>query len=283
MGMMRLWALVLLVAWVQDDPDSKAKFTPEAEQAERDRRARIEAEVQTLADHPWAGRYYQGDGKGVNQRILLSPKAGFVFTWHGCLGLYDRNFGEVREEKDTLQLKFAFPNSRKGFQGIAGEMVRISWGERRYLVPADEVEEFCNAVNSGDEPRPRAHGNFLLRDKDWEKQVEGKPTLPAAYAGFLLKEPIQAKIVDVGEHKDREGLAGTRFRTTTVTLNVGKKQGVLPGMRFFLMDDSVNDAKVVRVLEEQSIAEMEDLLPEGSEGHPPKVDVEVSTRPRWRR
>lgn len=280
--MMRLWGLLFLMAWAQDDPDSKGKYTPEAEQAEKDRRSKIEAELRTLADHPWGGNYYQGDGLGVNQRIVLSPKAGFVFTWHGCLGLYDRNSGEVREEKDTLQLKFVYPNSRKGFQGIAGEMVRIPWGDRRYLVPADEVAEFCNAVNSGDEPRTGAHGRFLLRDKDWEKKVEGNPKLPDGYQRFLLKEPIQAKIVKVGEAKIRDGIAGTQFRTTTVTLNVGKKQGVLPGMRFFLMDDSVNDAKVVRVLDEESIAEVEDMLSDKSPVQAPKVDVAVSTRPRWR-
>src|ERR1043165_9014837 len=123
MMMTRLWGLLFLTAWVQDDPDSKAKFTPEAELAEKDRRSRIEAELRTLPAHPWGGSYYQGDGLGVNQHIVLSPKAGFVFTWHGCLGLYDRNYGEVREDKDTLQLKFTFPNRRKGFQGIAGELV----------------------------------------------------------------------------------------------------------------------------------------------------------------
>ena len=276
--MKQFWALVFLVAGVQDDP----KFTPEAEQAEKDRRSKIEAEIQTLGDHPWAGSYYQGDGTGVNQRILLSPKAGFVFTWHGCLGLYDRNFGEVRQEKDVLTLKFTYPNSRKGFQGIASDLVLIRWGERRYLVPADEVAEFCNAVNSGGEPRSHAYGRFLLRDKDWEKKVEGTPKLAEQYLGFLLKEPLQAKIVAVGESKIRNGTAGIQFRTTTVTLNVGKKQGVVPGMRFYLMDDSVNDAKVVRVAEEESSAEVQDILSDQSPGHLPKVDVAVSTRPRWR-
>jgi len=279
---MPLWALILLTGWAQEAPDTPAKFTPEAEKAENERRTTIQAELRKVPEHPWAGDYYQGDGRGVNQRIVLSPKAGFVFTWHGCLGLYDRNFGEVRQEKDALLLKFNYPNSQKGFQGIAGELVPVRWGERRYLVPSDAVAEFCNEINSGGEPRTHAHGRFLLRDKDWEKKVEGAPKLPEGYAGFLLKEPIQGKIVAVGDHKDREGISGVRFRTTTVTLNVGKKQGVVPGMRFFLKDDSVNDAKVVRVLDEQSIAEVEDILSDRSPGNPPKVEVEVSTRPRWR-
>jgi len=280
--MMPFWSLLFLVAGVQDDPESKAKFTPEAEQTESGLRSKITAELKTLGDHPWAGSYYQGDGKGVNQRLLLSPKAGFVFTWHGCLGLYDRNHGEVRAENDKLTLKFTYPNSRKGFQGIAGDLVLIPWGERRYLVPADGLAEFCNAVNSGGEPRNHAQGHFLLRDKDWEKKVDGTPKLPGEFAGFLLKEPIQGKIVAVGESKTREGSSGIRFRTTTVTLNVGKKQGVLLGMRFFLSDDSVNDAKVVRVLDDQAIAEVEDILSDQSPGHLPKEDVAVSTRPRWR-
>jgi hypothetical protein len=277
-----LCGLLFLMAGVQDDPETKAKFTPEAEQAESALRSKITAELKTLGDHPWAGSYYQGDGRGVNQRIILSPKAGFVFTWHGCLGLYDRNFGDVRQENDTLTLKLAYPNSRKGFQGIASDLVLIRWGERRYLVAVDEVIEFCNAINSGGEPRIQAHGHFLMRDKDWEKKAEGVPKLPEKYLGFLLKEPIQGKIVAVGESKTREGSSGIRFRTTTVTLNVGKKQGVLAGMRFFLSDDSLNDAKVVRVLDDQAIAEVEDILTDPSPGHLPKEEIGVSTRPRWR-
>jgi hypothetical protein len=277
-----LWGLLLVAAGAQDDPESLAKYTPEAEQAETALRTKIKAELETLGDHPWAGNYYQGDGKGVNQRILLSPKAGFVFTWHGCLGLYDRNRGEVHQGKDTLTLNFAYPNSRKGFQGIAPEMLLVAWGERKYLIPSDEVEEFCNAINSGEEPRTHAYGRFLLKDKDWAKKAEGKPKLPEKYLGYLLKEPIQAKIVAVGEHKIREGRSGIRFRTTTVTLNVGKKHGVLPGMKFFLTDDSVNNAKVVKALDEECTAEVEDIVSDDSPGHPPKVDVQASTRPRWR-
>ena len=36
-----------------------------------------------------------------------------------------------------------FPNKREGFQGIAEEFVPIAWGDREYLVPADDIVGFC--------------------------------------------------------------------------------------------------------------------------------------------
>jgi hypothetical protein len=44
------------------------------------------------------------DGLGVNVEVFLAPRAGFVFRWEGCLGLYDQNFGTVREVEGALQL-----------------------------------------------------------------------------------------------------------------------------------------------------------------------------------
>jgi hypothetical protein len=81
----------------------------------------------------------------VNQRILLGPAGDFVFSWRGCLGLDDRNFGRSRVEGQKLRLTFIYPNQRKGFQRIASELVPVRWGERRSLVPADEMADYCNA------------------------------------------------------------------------------------------------------------------------------------------
>src|SRR5262245_11234809 len=105
-------------------------YTPDAEQAANLKRDQIRAEVEKLGAHPWAGEYYAGDGLGVNTVVLLAPKAGYVFEWHGCLGLYDRNYGPVAEKDGKLSLSFTFENSREGFHGIAPELVPVSWGAR---------------------------------------------------------------------------------------------------------------------------------------------------------
>jgi hypothetical protein len=74
-------------------PSSKTveeqKLSQDAERAVTLRRKKIQEDMATLEDHPWAGDYYEGDGTGVNVSLTLAPNSGFVFEWHGCGGLYD--------------------------------------------------------------------------------------------------------------------------------------------------------------------------------------------------
>ena len=119
----------------------------------------VRRDVQVLGpEHPWAGTYYFGDGLGANVSLALSPAAGFLFEWHGCLGLYDRNYGQVTVNGARLHLLPELESSHDGFQGLVATLVAIPWGPRRYLVPADKIKDFCNAVNSAREPRTRVHG-----------------------------------------------------------------------------------------------------------------------------
>jgi hypothetical protein len=85
----------------------------------------IRAEIATRKGPSWAGEYYNGDGLGVNVSLLLAPRSGYLFEWHGCLGLYDRNYGAVTETNGQLRLSFAFENKRKGFQGVAEQLIPI--------------------------------------------------------------------------------------------------------------------------------------------------------------
>lgn len=114
--------------------DWEIKSSREAEAEAGKRREAVQAELSTLTNHPWAGEYYEGDGLGVNVRLFIAPKSGYVFEWRGCLGLYDRNFGAVTVANGRLRLSFAYPNKREGFKGIAEQLVPIRWGERAYLV-----------------------------------------------------------------------------------------------------------------------------------------------------
>ena len=73
------------------------KFSAKSKTAMQAKRELIEQELSKLKMHPWAGDYYYGDGLGVNVELTLAPDSGFVFTWNGCLGLYDQNYGDVAE------------------------------------------------------------------------------------------------------------------------------------------------------------------------------------------
>jgi hypothetical protein len=173
------------VAVEEQDP---LKFSEEADAKAKALRSVIEQDIKGLRGHPWAGRYYFGDGLGANVSLWLAPKAGFLYQWHGCLGLYDRNYGgAVEEPNGTIRLSFELDGSR-----IAGEYIPVRWGERRYLVTKDEMEGFCEDVNSGREPRSGMHGSVFLRRGDEERRVDGLPSVPAEYRG-LLKPKLESK------------------------------------------------------------------------------------------
>lgn len=191
----------------------------------------LAAELETLTNHEWAGRYYYDDGLGVNVALAIAPTSGFVFTWHGCGGEYDRNYGSVEYREGVLVLHPKLPNERIGFQGIETEFTLLRWGDRRYLIPADEMITFCNAVNYGEEPRRDVHGFFLLRSDDWKLPAAGFPAVPSEFREYLLGEPIVAEVSAVDGVQQESGR-----RYTTATLDAGENQGVRPGMEFRLID-----------------------------------------------
>lgn len=238
------WLILVLFNVVCQQPAAQrseraAKFTAEAEAAWSAQAARIKVEIEANPQHPWAGWYYHGDGMGVNASLALAPRSGFVFRWNGCMGVYDRNYGDVQLAHDgSIILSPTFENDRRGFQGIGLELIPVPWGQRRYLVPVDEVARFCSAVNSGGEPRNQRHGLFFLRDNDHEKPVTDQPTLPEKYQALLLAAPIIAEIVSVEPARMEEGVAGIRFQRAKATLKFTAPGKLVSGMTLQISEPS---------------------------------------------
>jgi hypothetical protein len=228
----------------------------------------------------WAGEYYKGDGKGENVSLALAPQTGYVFEWHGCLGVYDRNYGGVSVVDGKIRLSFTFPNERHGFQGIASEFVPVSWGPRTYLIPPNEMIEFCNSVNAGDEPRDGAHGRHLLRNDDEKQPVDGFPSVPPEYERYLQKTPITSEIVATGVAKLRPSVADWKFKDTPVTIKGGKDVGLRRGMELHVMspDDVVQCVQITEAKEHTSEGVVTGI---GAESPGPKVGWKLCTRPRW--
>src|SRR5262245_32032 len=90
----------------------QAKQSATAERTANSMRDKIRAEVKSLGEHEWAGEYYAGDGLGVNTSLAIAPKSGYVFEWHGCLGLYDRNYGAVAWTNGRVRPSFTYKNER---------------------------------------------------------------------------------------------------------------------------------------------------------------------------
>jgi hypothetical protein len=240
-------------------------------------RVEIAAELAGLSDHAWAGSYFWGDGLGANVTLHLAPAGGFVFEWHGCLGLYGRNYGPVRDETSRVVLEPELPNKSGAFAGIDEELVPVAWGARRYLVPPGLMGEFCNAVNGGSEPREGAHGLFLLRAGHEKVPVSGRPTTPEGDIDCLLDRPIEARVVVLGARRVHGDTPGVRWYETTAVLDAGREQGVWVGMRFFIHEAGhwFESGKVTRVAERSSEA----VFSTYGEHLPARAGWQLSTRP----
>jgi len=232
----------------------------------------VAREIKKLKGHAWAGQYYYGDHLGVNVALSLAPKSGFAYTWDGCLGLYDLNYGDVVEADGRIRLVFALPNEPKGV-GIRPEFFPVLWGERHYLISADQLVRFANAINAGFEPRKGPSGRFLLKAGDHLKATRGDPNLPAEFSGYLLKEPIEAEISSVKDSRMED-----TNRVTAAVLNAGANRGVKVGMEFWVYQPSGLYGKALATSVNDSSSEVTiDQLEAPGESHIPSPGWKLST------
>ncbi|MBX3414701.1 MAG: hypothetical protein KF708_18580 [Pirellulales bacterium] len=275
--------LLTLIKTVVADDFQDPKFSLAAENAAKERFATVRQELKTLDDHPWAGEYYKGDGKGLVVWLAIAPKSGFVFEWNSCLGPVDRNYGAVHESKGQLKLDFTFEKNDSGHQVITTELVPVRWGPRRYLVIGSNVIGFCNQVNSGREPRDDMYGLVSLRLGDEKLKVTGLPDVPEKYRPYLLDRPIDAEIIAVGEATSKPGLANTVFRFTPVTVNKGTDDGLLAGMEFLVTSPNQVFNRVH--IKSQAPDHSEGVIMQLVDKHTvfPTVGWKLSTRAPWRK
>jgi len=73
----------------------------------------------------------------------------------------------------------------------------VRWQSRRYLVAPEKMQEFCNAVVKGDEPRNEARGSFYLGVPF--DRADGLPEVPERWASYLRKHLTIGKITTVKE------------------------------------------------------------------------------------
>jgi hypothetical protein len=278
---LQLFLVFLLAsATVAADRDL-AKYSDSADKNAKSKRQAILAEIKQLGDHEWAGEYYAGDGLGMNTPFVIAPKSGYVFEWHGCVGLYDRNYGTATLTNGRIHLSFTFENQQQGFQGIAREFIPVSWGSRRYLIPADDIVGFCNNFNEGREPRDIIHGSYLLRRGDEQKKVTGFPKVPKEYEPYLLAKPIEATITEVRPYTTRPSIIDFKFKDTTVIIDAGTKQGLRVGMELTVTQprDAVNSLRITKVENTRSEA----VMTQAGEDEPgPKKGWRLSTQAPWK-
>ena len=258
------------------------KFSENAAATANTLRERILAEIKQLGDHDWAGEYYEGDGLGVNISLAVAPKAGYVFEWHGCVGVYDRNYGSLAWANDRIRLSFTFDGKTQGVQEMAPEFTPVRWGKRRYLIPANDLVGFCNKINAGEEPRADVHGSYLLRRGDEGAEISGFPNVPKEYRPYLLDRPISARILSVGKYVTRPSSGEWKFKDTPVALSFGSAKGLRVGMELYVTEprNVVESVWVTRVEVDRSEAIMTQI----EEKQPgPERGWQLSTQAPWYR
>lgn len=240
------------------------------QRAAREREARILEELADADLDEWVGEYRRGDGLGVSIRLLFAPRAGFVYSWSGCFGQYDLNYGGVESREDRLSLRFERAYKNGAHRGLASEFIPVRWGDRHYLIVADKMIDFVNAVNEGSEPCLPCL-RFLLKAGDEHKAVAGDPELPEPFKDYLLAEPIDARVLAVGETQVGEE------RITQLVVDKGSTHGMFPGMELHTSQPRYALAKifVTRVDAQTSEVTVEQF---DSDEPPPSFEWEFSTR-----
>jgi len=272
--------LALPASFAYAKPVKSGKLSKAAQHAADIRLKKIRHELATAHNPGWAGEYYYRLGLG-DVSLAVAPNSGFVFTERGCLSLCVLNYGQVDFSGNTLRLLFTYSYQRKSFKGIPPSgFIPVQWGQRHYLIPADAVIEFANAVNEGTEPLPwdgRSH-QFLLKRGDENKFVEGKPPLPEPYRAYLLEKPVHARIISVGENRVEGSI-----RLTSVILDAGEADGVKKGMELYVChpSDTFGEATIVSLQEKTAQAVLKQfthsVTPSLSNTASPSIGWQVST------
>ena len=111
----------------------------------------------------------------------------FMWSWH-LLVKSDRTFSleiftdmgfqlEYTGKIDIVGNYFRLTTSDPYFDEPS-EYLPIRWGDRRYIIPANMVLEFCDDIKQGWEPRDGVIGGpYYLREGDWEKPTRWSPKL----------------------------------------------------------------------------------------------------------
>jgi len=115
----------------------------------------------------------------------------YSFIWSGCTGVHHRESGYIRSTDGSYVLS---PLQRVG-SGIDHHLYLVQWQSRRYLVPPEKMEEFCDAVIKGDEPRVEYAGAFYLSVPF--DRADGLPELPERWASHLRESVTIGKIREV--------------------------------------------------------------------------------------
>jgi hypothetical protein len=205
------------------------------------RTGRIRNELYWLGNHDWAGRYtYPPDDGGL--RIELAPESGFVWnTWSCTSGTH--NHGEVLEvSPDLIRV-------RPVIQGLGSELfVRVLFLGRRFLVPAEDIENFARRVRNCD-----VWCTGLAHASDEEFDLDAPLQVPEQYRSLFDPRPITLVATHLLSKASEPCGAGTTLHTQTFFMNADRPEGVREGLRLECCEFEVHGATEVESVSARGI------------------------------
>lgn len=260
------WVIIVIVSAFAAEAE-QAPLPAQGLWASSERTDQLKDQIEAAGPtHPWAG-VYQGLGS-----LIIAPSGEYTFVEWNCTGPSEWDDGVI-ERKDSM-LRFGGAQSTI----LGGKDFHIvPWGERVYLIPQDRLLEFANSINQGREPHYGAYGFFFMRERNKVQIASGRPGVPKEIAPYVLDHVINATITSVGATTVSTETWPTGEWTTAVVLDVGSREGVLPGMELPLRGEHDGDATIRSVNERSSVADLK-----STSTTTPKVGWQASTRRRER-
>lgn len=185
-----------------------------------------------LSNSEWVGTYHAGGGL-YNHELSISAFGRFSDRRDDCLQ-HDQVTGIVDDTDERLRLTPLFANRTSG---VPLEYLMIRWDQRRYLVPPEEILDFCAAVREGCEPRNLNFSHYLLMKGDEKSEPDStEPRLPHGFERYLRMKELDVGIKSISKAAESPIIDGQRAEPFEyeydVTLDAGSFDGVLPRMRF---------------------------------------------------
>ncbi|MGE3822186.1 MAG: hypothetical protein AB7I30_22460 [Isosphaeraceae bacterium] len=189
-----------------------------------------------------AGEYLQGARLGRSWALSILPDGRYSFIWSGCCGVYYRESGSARQVSGHLVLWPVKPIEPQ----LERVFLPLKWGRRSYLIPPERLQEFCDAIIRGDEPRNEPAGDFFLIGSD--DQVAGTPELPERWANYLRDNLVIGTVIEVVE----------RGRAK---VDVGSAEGVQVGSILTVQGHDRRSGKLRAVSVNDDSCEVEEVYP----------------------
>lgn len=157
-------------AAVRDCENTVAMLAEEAEMV-----AQIRAEIADLDEHPWGGEYVTNEGSWEKRWLLTPDRDPYQVVkrhdYSETEPLYERSWRyravpasvTIEEGLLTLGESWRVPDSRYAV---------VEWGERRYLVESDVLDEFLAR-----EDEPEGVEGVYLRVGDEKRPLAGRPAV----------------------------------------------------------------------------------------------------------